>query len=139
MSENKDLVLVNMAIKFGYEQSKHTAEFMKKMETYLGVIFDSGKTIRERVLTLEKLGLADNKIDGDPIVEMFFRDLAHEMNLQLTLEKHGLWQSIAQSEARCDYFIIEIARRISPDNLDIGHSTRLDDVKTKRSETKNIL
>ncbi len=119
-----------IAMNIGRQEGEGHYKYIKAVSELLDKIFNSEMDLEYRILSLHKLGLSDNKIDTNPKVEYYFRLLSEELVSQRVFKEAYQWQNLKESIDRCDYYIEEIARLISPTSMDIASSTEEEKVKT---------
>lgn len=120
MSENKDIVLMQMAMAYGQQTSKDHALFIKQITEFYEIVYSEEHTIKQKLLALQKIGLADNKIDTQPEIEIYLKLIDEEMIDQEYMLRARQWQNLNESEQRCSWYLLRIAQLISPSALDLG-------------------
>jgi len=120
MSENKDVLLVQMAMAYGQKTSEFHSNFIQKISDLYDIVYSDEHSIKEKLNAIQKIGLADNKIDTHPEIEYYLKLIDEEMIDQEYMIRGRQWHNLQESEQRCSWYLLRIAQLISPSALDLG-------------------
>jgi len=138
MSENKDMMLIRLSMAMGQQQSEHHSNFIQKMEDLIDIIYDEDIEILLKLRAIQKMGLADTKIDTRPEIETNLKLIDEELKDQYYMKKGRQWQNLRESDDRCRWYIIKIARLISPSALDLGAIAKEMDLEEAKAQVESL-